>query len=428
MNKFGFEKEMSRRSFIGSSLKTTLALGVLAGSGGLLAACSNIASTTSKNNSSGGKGKNGLIHGTISNQTFNLENTYFSVFDNSVKEAAAALGISHMFQQHNGDSALQLSQVDQLSTNQGKGIITYAPTAGVVPTFAQACQNKQLYMVNIWNTPAWFTPLNVGDYYVQYSEYDGRRMGYDIAVALFKKIGGKGTVLHIPGFPGTSSDDGRTFGIKKALKEYPDIKIITGQPGNWNRIDSKKAMEDLLVSANSFDGVIGQNDDQTQGILQALKERKVNVPVVSMDGTPEGLKSVINGDVLCTSAMVTTHEGGNALVQIFDAMNGWKPSVPERMMFHDPVFVTKDNAQQVYDKMYGGKTTGFDWVKMSRTLTPNNWDPQLGMSPIDVWEYWNGKKVNSGMGLPSEYKTAKSKGEWKRVTELYQKQYKKKFI
>ncbi|RKQ15138.1 sugar ABC transporter substrate-binding protein [Ureibacillus endophyticus] len=420
-----FEKELSRRQFLQKSLKATLALGVVSGAGSILAACSSDSNQQSVT-TSGSNSKYNV--GTVANQTFNLENTYFSLFDNSVQEAALALGLTHLFQQHDGDSAIQLSQLDQLATNQGKGIITYAPTAGVVPTFANTAQSKQLYLVNIWNTPAWFTPSNVGDYYVQYNDYNGRQMGYEIASYLFEHLGGKGTVLHIPGFPGTSSDEARTAGIQRALKEYPDIKLVVGQPGNWNRVDAKQAMEDLLVSTSSFDGVIGQNDDQTQGILQALKERNIKVPVASMDGTQEGVQSIINGDILCCAAMITAHQGGSALVQIFDKMNGWEPSLPERMMFHQHAFITKDNAQAVYTRLFEGEGTGFDWVKMSRVLTPDNWDPQLLLYPIDPWDLWDGQKVESGMGLPPEYDEAKKNGEFERITELYKNQYKMKFL
>lgn len=433
------DKSLSRRDFLKTTLRTTAALGALGAFGPLLSACTagsgNPASGEAGNGAETG-GNNGGSEaagsrwktGTVANQTFNLENTYFSIFDNSVKEAAAALGLTHLFLQHNADANQHLSQVDQFATNKGSMMVTYCPTAGSVPNFARACQDHGIYMINVWNTPAWYTPLNVGDYYVQWHEPDNRKMGYEVAVALFEKIGGKGKVLNIPGYPGASSDNERTAGIRKALREYPDIELVVGQPGNWNRVDSRRAMEDLLVSNSSFDGVIGQNDDQSQGILEVLKEKGIQTHVVSMDGTPEGLKSVEAGELLCTHAILTTHHGGWSVVQAFDAMNGYKHSIPERMMFQECILITKDNAAAVHKRMYEGATTGMDWVKMSRVLSPDSWDPQSLFYPVDVWEFWDGQPVEPGMGLPPEYEDARKNGEFQRIAEQYQSSYKMKFI
>ena len=44
---------------------------------------------------------------------------------------------------------------------------------------------------------------------------------------------------------------------------------------------------------------------------------------------------------------------------------------------------TADNAAAIDAKIYQGKDLPFDWVKMSRTLHPTDWDPQNKIVPID---------------------------------------------
>jgi ribose transport system substrate-binding protein len=417
-----FYNQIGRREFVTKSLKTAVTLGAIASLGPLLSACmgSKQETTATKQGST--------TKGMVANQTFNLENTYFTWFEKGVKEAAAAIGVGYQFFAHNGDSQMQLNQVDQFLVQGGNLMITYAPSDGVVPAFAKACQDKKIYATSCHNNPAWFTPLHVGDYYVQFNTADNELIGYDIAATLFKAIGGKGKVIHLPGYPGTSPDIYRTRGIQRALKEYPDIQLVVGQPGNWNRMDARRALEDVLTKVDHVDGVIGQNDDQAHGAIEALKERKVKVPVVGADATPEALDSIINGDLLATHAQLARYQGGFNLIQAYDAMNGWKPTVPERMVFHQTILTTKENVNQVKEKLYGSATSNIDWVKMSRTLSPDSWDPQLIISPIDPWKFWEGRPVEAGGGLPSQYDEARKNGEWEKTTALYTERYKKKFM
>ena len=48
--------------------------------------------------------------------------------------------------------------------------------------------------------------------------------------------------------------------MDKALAEYPDIKLIARQPGEWDQARGRQVMEDWIVAYPKIDAVFAQND------------------------------------------------------------------------------------------------------------------------------------------------------------------------
>ena len=131
-----------------------------------------------------------------------------------------------------------------------------------------------------------------------------------LAKALFEKIGGKGNLVHITGYPGSSAEIARTLGVDRALKEYPDIKLVARQPGNWNQIDSRRVMEDLIVANPQIDAVFGQNDSVGVGAMQALEDAGLKVPVVGLDGNKETMDLIKEGRFFATISFTPSWQAG----------------------------------------------------------------------------------------------------------------------
>jgi ribose transport system substrate-binding protein len=64
----------------------------------------------------------------------------------------------------------------------------------------------------------------------------------------------------------------------------------------------------------------------------------------------------------------------------------------------------------------------FDWVKMSRSLNPDSWDPQNNIYPIDPATHWGDAEGKDK--LNAAYADAGWKAEFDRVTKLYADHYK----
>ena len=117
------------------------------------------------------------------------------------------------------------------------------------------------------------------------------------------------------------------------------------------------------------------------------------------------------------------YQAGFAAVTLFDALNGWKPALPERLLYTGSLTATAETAASIDEKIYKSAELPFDWKKMSRTLNPDNWDPQNNIYPIDPAVQWAGQegqdKLNAAYG-----DAAKWKEEYDAVTKLYADHYK----
>ena len=63
------------------------------------------------------------------------------------------------------------------------------------------------------------------------------------AVALFKKLGGKGNVVELRGIAGVPADADRHEGFTEALKEHPNIKVVASVFTGWSAGQSGPANE-----------------------------------------------------------------------------------------------------------------------------------------------------------------------------------------
>ncbi len=104
---------------------------------------------------------------------------------------------------------------------------------------------------------------------------------------LFEQMGGSGNVYYMRGFAGHPADNDRDIGFKKALAEYPGIKVLPNADGvatGWDPATTTQLINDYIAS--------GQYDD-TQGIwtsgmdsqvVDAIKAaNKKFVPIVGAD-------------------------------------------------------------------------------------------------------------------------------------------------
>jgi ribose transport system substrate-binding protein len=298
-----------------------------------------------------------------------------------------------------------------------------------VPKIAQLANENKVFVANTWESPAWYSPFSAGPYYVTYFTNDSFEAGRTVAKQLFEKMGGKGGLVHISGWPGATPDWQRTAGMNEVLKEYPGIKLLASQPGKWNRDDSRTAMAGIIRSAGkeNINGVFGQNDDCGIGAMNALQEAGADVtkiPITGVDGNKGTMQFIKAGRYFGAYSSLPWWSAGYSAVRAIDAYKGVKFSPAERQMWTGGVFVTQENADAYLETFAEGDP--FDWPLMSRFVNPKNWDPQNAVTPIDMDVMWRGQEKPSGFELPAEYRKAVQTGELKKVADMYAQHYEKK--
>ena len=142
---------------------------------------------------------------------------------------------------------------------------------------------------------------------------------------LFEQLGGKGDVIYMRGAAGASADSDRDKGFKRALAEYPDIKIAQEVFTGWQQDQGKQQILDYIATGIPFDGVWTSGIDNV--IVDALVESDVDlVPVVGADNA--GFVGQLNSVDGLVGAAVTNPGsiGGAGVTLALNILDGKMPS------------------------------------------------------------------------------------------------------
>jgi ribose transport system substrate-binding protein len=86
---------------------------------------------------------------------------------------------------------------------------------------------------------------------------------------LAEKLGGKGNIVQIEGFPGHPANVARQSGVDEVLADYPDIKVLGKDTGKWDEATGQQVMSNFLASFPNMDGYWTQ-DGMAIGAFQAV--------------------------------------------------------------------------------------------------------------------------------------------------------------
>ncbi|WP_419913794.1 ABC transporter substrate-binding protein [Hoeflea sp.] len=141
---------------------------------------------------------------------------------------------------------------------------------------------------------------------------------------LFEEIGGKGSVVYMRGAAGAAADDDRDKGFKRALAEYPDVKVAHEVFTGWQQDQGKQQILDYIATGIPFDGVWTSGIDNV--IVDAFVESDVPlVPIVGADNA--GFVGQLNSVEGLVGAAVTNpgSVGGAGVTLAIQLLEGQKP-------------------------------------------------------------------------------------------------------
>jgi len=139
-----------------------------------------------------------------------------------------------------------------------------------------------------------------GGQFVSFMGCDDYTVALDTARFLFEKMNGKGNVVIIEGVGGSSNNQKRVAGFKKALEAFPNIKLLASQPGNFQRALALQVTENLLQAHRQIDGILAANDAMALGAVEALDAANRKALVIGLNGTKEAIDAVKAGKLLAT--------------------------------------------------------------------------------------------------------------------------------
>lgn len=147
------------------------------------------------------------------------------------------------------------------------------------------------------------TGTYVADIEQDFTEVGRLAAQYVVDYLTEKNGSAKGNILLITGTVGSSPNTDEESGINEVLANYPDIKILDNQSGDYARDTARKVMDDYLnkYAAGEVDALICFNDEETFGAMQAMEDAgrtDLLGAIVSKDGLRDAIGEVIDGNIL----------------------------------------------------------------------------------------------------------------------------------
>ncbi|MFH8553359.1 substrate-binding domain-containing protein [Streptomyces celluloflavus] len=206
-----------------------------------------------------------------------------------------------------------------------------------------------------------------------YVSYDNEKIGRLQGEALVKALGDKAKESDVVMINGSPTDPNAPF-FKKGAHSVLDkqVKKISYEQDipDWSSDEANKKMSAAIDSLgkSAIQGVYSANDGMAGGIITALKNQGVKVPVGGQDSELAGLQRILKGDQAFTiykqikpQADVTAEiavkllkgEKTDSLTPTkVDSLSGEVKGIPAKL--YDAQIVTKDNIEDtlVKDKVY----------------------------------------------------------------------------
>lgn len=217
----------------------------------------------------------------------------------SIKDAAKKAGVKKLLTT-NAQSQLpkQISDIKDMLA-QGAQLLIVAPlnSDGLGPAL-RAAAAKGVPVITIDRK----VNAEACKDYATFIGSDFVEQGKRAADAMIEATGGKGKVAILLGSSGNNVTTDRTEGFVDRVKEKaPGLKIVAQQTGEFARDKGQKVMEQLIQSKPGISAVYAENDEMGLGAVTALKsagkDPGEDVKIVSIDGTRNAVKAIVNGDM-----------------------------------------------------------------------------------------------------------------------------------
>jgi ribose transport system substrate-binding protein len=384
----------------------------------------------------GGGGGDTSITGTVAQ----LQNSYWQNWESGFVEAAEALGMSSQLKANGGDVDKQQQDIDTAISSGTDAVAGQTFTNATSLSLSKKMVREEIPFVLAVMIADWWTPMDAGEEYVQYFGHNFNTHGYEVGQLLFEAMGGSGNFVMIEGVRGTTANTGRKQGVRRAVEEYSDIQQI-GETlsANWLRSEGRDKMSTHVSQhGDDIDGLVALSDSMALGGITVIQENNLDIPVIGFDGSKPAAEAINQGNMLATASGVPAWEGGWSAVRCYDYINGHTLSPEERMMTFNAPVVVQDSGEwqdQVEELEVLGASTyldnmfsdplPYDWEKMSKVESSDDWDPQLKLQPMDEDDLqevlgWDPAEKPDDYSLPDVFS---DQGTLEETAQTYEEHY-----
>lgn len=215
----------------------------------------------------------------------------------SIEDEAKKIGVKKLLHTNaNSQLSKQISDIKDM-LNQGAQFLIVAPlnSDGLQPALA-AAKAKHVPVLTIDRK----VNATACSDYVAFLGSNFVEQGKRAADAMAKATGKKGNIAVLLGSSGNNVTTDRTSGFLKEIKvAAPAMKIVAQQTGDFARDKGQSVMETLLQAHPNITAVYAENDEMGLGAIVAIasasKKPGKDIKVVSIDGTHDAVKAIVDG-------------------------------------------------------------------------------------------------------------------------------------
>ncbi|MCR5156047.1 MAG: substrate-binding domain-containing protein [Butyrivibrio sp.] len=233
---------------------------------------------------------------------------------NSVIDAGSKSGVTVDVGEPCGSVDAQVAQIREAATKGYDAIICNPVDTETALQLEVAAGDVPIIFTNSQPDKAYLE----ADKYMYVGSYE-RDAGYYQAEYVWNKLG-KPSHLNLvlfQGQPGHPAAIARTKAIKSYYKANGiDVNFVFNDTAYW---DTQKACDEFkifLKTGQSYDAVICNNDSMALGVVQAMNELGIDpaaIPVVGIDATVDGCKSILEGGMQFTVYQSAVGQGASCI-------------------------------------------------------------------------------------------------------------------
>jgi ribose transport system substrate-binding protein len=187
----------------------------------------------------------------------------------------------------------QMSQIEDVVTKRPSAVVFIPVDSKAMVPGVQKMNAAAIPVVNI-------VDHSLGGELLSWVGSDEYSMGLLTGRYLLQKLNGQGNVIIIEGVRGSLGSNERVRGFQKAIEEFPRVKLLSSQPGNFQRLQALQVTENLLQAHPVVDGIMAANDAMALGVIEALDATNRKAQVVGLNGTKEAIDAIKAGKLLAS--------------------------------------------------------------------------------------------------------------------------------
>ncbi|MFJ7368818.1 sugar ABC transporter substrate-binding protein [Lysinibacillus sp. NPDC098008] len=300
----------------------------------VLVACNDDSSAGTSTDEGSSGGDSGQPH--IAVVLKGADQEYFKLAEAGAKQAFKDFDVKGTFLASSKETQEQelINILEDLLIQDPDGLVVMPSTGSAIPTLTKY-HEKDIPVLLI------DTDLNWDDK-TTYIGTDNYTAGQKAGEFLESILSPGDEVAIIEGVPGGAQNEARVAGGKEYLEEK-GFKVVTVQAADFDRTKAVSVMENIITAHPNIKGVYAANDEMALGAYQALKTANLTIPIVGVDGTTDGIQSIIDGGVTASVEQLPYKMAYMGVENAIKALNG---ETVEKQIDSGIELITQDNANE----------------------------------------------------------------------------------